>query len=70
MKKLKVGVIGATGYTGEELVRVLVRHSQVELTYDKVSGTLTGAMNLSPVEVKLVNLDLYDFLANFYLFLK
>ncbi len=36
MKKLKVGVIGATGYTGEELVRLLVRHPGVEITY--VSG--------------------------------
>ena len=35
-KKLKVGVVGATGYTGEELVRILVRHPHAELTY--VSG--------------------------------
>ena len=35
-KKLKVGVVGATGYTGEELLRILVRHPQVELAY--VSG--------------------------------
>lgn len=32
-KKLRVGVVGATGYTGEELVRLLCRHPQVELTY-------------------------------------
>ena len=36
MKKLKVGVVGATGYTGEELVRLLVRHPDAEVTY--VSG--------------------------------
>ncbi|MBI4432557.1 MAG: N-acetyl-gamma-glutamyl-phosphate reductase [Candidatus Omnitrophica bacterium] len=30
---MKVGVIGATGYTGEELVRILVRHPHIELTY-------------------------------------
>lgn len=35
-KQLRVGVAGATGYTGEELVRVLSRHPQVVLTY--VSG--------------------------------
>ncbi|MFH1593109.1 MAG: N-acetyl-gamma-glutamyl-phosphate reductase [Candidatus Omnitrophota bacterium] len=29
---LKVGVIGATGYTGEELVKILVRHKDVSLT--------------------------------------
>ena len=34
MKKntVKVGVIGASGYSGEELVRLLLRHPQVELT--------------------------------------
>jgi N-acetyl-gamma-glutamyl-phosphate reductase len=36
MKKIRVGVVGATGYTGEELVRILSRHPRVELTY--VSG--------------------------------
>lgn len=35
-KKLRVGVVGATGYTGEELVRILVRHPQAEICY--VSG--------------------------------
>lgn len=36
MKKLRVGVVGATGYTGEELVRILSRHPNAEVTY--VSG--------------------------------
>ena len=36
MSKTKVGVVGATGYTGEELVKILVGHPEVELTY--VSG--------------------------------
>lgn len=36
MKKIRVGVVGATGYSGEELVRILVGHPQVELSY--VSG--------------------------------
>ena len=36
MKKIKVGVVGATGYTGEELVRLLAWHPGVALTY--VSG--------------------------------
>ena len=29
---LKAGIVGASGYTGEELVRILSRHSGVELT--------------------------------------
>lgn len=36
MSTIRVGVIGATGYTGEELVRILSRHSGVRVTY--VSG--------------------------------
>jgi N-acetyl-gamma-glutamyl-phosphate reductase len=31
-KKIKIAIIGATGYTGAELVRMLVRHSYVEIT--------------------------------------
>lgn len=30
---MKVGIIGATGYTGQELVRLLHQHPEVELTY-------------------------------------
>lgn len=29
---IKVGIIGATGYTGAELLRILVNHAQVEIT--------------------------------------
>jgi N-acetyl-gamma-glutamyl-phosphate reductase len=30
---LKVGILGATGYTGAELARLLVRHSHIQITY-------------------------------------
>ncbi len=33
MKKIKVAVIGATGYTGEELVRLLANHRCVQVSY-------------------------------------
>ena len=36
MKKIRAGIVGATGYTGEEIVRILSRHPQVEVSY--VSG--------------------------------
>ena len=32
MAKIKVGIVGGTGYTGVELLRLLARHSQVTLT--------------------------------------
>lgn len=33
MKKIRVGVVGATGYTGEEIVKILSNHPKAELTY-------------------------------------
>jgi len=39
--KAKIGIIGATGYTGEELLRLLLRHPEVEvaaLTSQKYAG--------------------------------
>lgn len=32
MKKIKVGIVGGTGYTGVELLRLLARHPQAELS--------------------------------------
>src|SRR5208282_3017828 len=40
-KKVKIGVLGASGYTGAELVRLLLRHPRVEivlLTADRRAG--------------------------------
>ncbi len=46
-KKLRVGIVGATGYTGVELLRILSRHPQVEvhaITSRKDAGTAVTAM--------------------------
>ncbi len=41
MAKLNVGVVGATGYTGEELLKILSRHPKAEVTL-ATSETLSG----------------------------
>jgi len=33
MNKIRVGIIGGAGYTGGELLRILINHPQVEITY-------------------------------------
>ena len=33
MKKIKVGVVGGAGYTGGELLRILVNHPNAEITF-------------------------------------
>ena len=33
MKKIKAGIIGGAGYTGGELLRLLIRHPQVEIAF-------------------------------------
>ena len=33
MSKVKVGIIGVSGYAGEELLRILISHPSVEITY-------------------------------------
>jgi N-acetyl-gamma-glutamyl-phosphate reductase len=54
----RVGIVGATGYTGAELVRLLLAHPDIELTtltsrqyegmpFDHVYPAMTGMINLS-----------------------
>ncbi|EAH8939655.1 N-acetyl-gamma-glutamyl-phosphate reductase, partial [Campylobacter jejuni] len=31
--KIKVGILGASGYAGNELVRILLNHPKVEISY-------------------------------------
>lgn len=33
MKKIKAGIIGGAGYTGGELIRILINHPQVEISF-------------------------------------
>ena len=43
----KIGIVGATGYTGVELLRLLVKHPDVEISYvtsRSNAGTRVDAM--------------------------
>jgi N-acetyl-gamma-glutamyl-phosphate reductase len=42
---VRVGIVGATGYTGEELVDVLLRHPQVRITH--LSAKIDGARDIA-----------------------
>lgn len=68
---MKVSIIGATGYTGEELLRLLVNHPEVELAYiTSESSTGTPIESIYPhlnkfIEKKLVSMaDLDEIAAN------
>lgn len=53
MKKVKVAVVGATGYTGEELVRILASHPGVDVTY--ASGKEDRSIKLQDIFPYLKN---------------
>ena len=65
-KKVKIGVLGASGYTGAELVRLLLRHPRVEivlLTADRRAGQDMRAVfpQFSPFALpKLVAIESID----------
>src|SRR5580698_663854 len=65
-KPAKIGVLGASGYTGSECVRLLLRHPLVEialLTADRRAGQEMREVfpQFSPFELpKLVSLDSLD----------
>jgi N-acetyl-gamma-glutamyl-phosphate reductase len=64
--KKKIGILGASGYTGAELVRLLLRHPKVDLvllTADRRAGQAMGDVfpQFSPYELPtLVSIDSVD----------
>lgn len=58
MKKIKVSIIGGSGYTGSELIRLLVSHPNVEI--DQVSSRKDEGKKVSDVHSFLIDkLDIY-----------
>ncbi|MBA3063773.1 MAG: N-acetyl-gamma-glutamyl-phosphate reductase [Atribacteria sp.] len=64
MKKIKISVIGSTGYAGKELVKILMNHQKVELVH-LVSSTYAGKNIaeifpefLNKLDKKLINFNL------------
>ncbi|MCX5785710.1 MAG: hypothetical protein NTX59_08465 [Elusimicrobia bacterium] len=60
------------GIADETIVKLTgyANHAPVDLTFNKVNGHLGGAMDGSPMDITLVNCDLYDFLQYFFLFVQ
>ena len=52
MKTLKVGIVGAAGYTGAELIRIIVAHPRLELVW--LAGHSTAGQPLSSVLPSLI----------------
>ncbi|MCG2820281.1 MAG: N-acetyl-gamma-glutamyl-phosphate reductase [Candidatus Atribacteria bacterium] len=64
MKKIKISVIGSTGYIGKELVKILMNHQKVELVH-LVSSSYAGkniaeifSEFLNKLDKKLINFNL------------
>jgi N-acetyl-gamma-glutamyl-phosphate reductase len=52
MKKVNAAIIGASGYTGLELIKILINHPHFNLAY---VGTSEGGMNISDLHPSLLN---------------
>ena len=53
MQKLNIGIVGGAGYTGGELLRVLVRHAQVQINF--VHSTSSAGQLVSSVHTDLLD---------------
>lgn len=52
MKQIKAGIVGGAGYTGGEMIRLLINHAGVELSF--VHSTSNAGNAVSKVHADLV----------------
>ena len=64
MKKIRISIIGSTGYAGKELVKILINHRNVELVH-LISSSYAGKNIaeifpdfLNKLDKKLINFNL------------
>ncbi|MEP3266507.1 MAG: NAD-dependent epimerase/dehydratase family protein, partial [Hyphomicrobiales bacterium] len=57
-KKLRIGVLGASGYTGSDLVRLAARHPNIEIT--ALTANSHAGKKMSAVFPHFYMLDLPD----------
>ena len=62
MKKVRVAVFGASGYAGEELLRILLRHPDAEIT--AVTSRKNAGEPVSNVFPRYTGLDLCKYSLN------
>lgn len=60
--KVKVGIIGATGYAGKELIRILMRHEDVEIvSLSAKINTTTAISTIFPEFKNIMDLECINF---------
>jgi len=60
-KKIRVGILGASGYTGADLVRLLVKHPNVEIVL--MSAERKAGLSIGEVFPHLISYDLPNMIA-------
>jgi len=58
MKKINVAIIGASGYTGVELIRILVNHKNVEIS--ALIANSNAGQKISQLYPHLIHFNLPD----------
>ncbi len=58
MNKIRVGIAGGTGYTGGELIRLLLQHPEAELTW--IQSRSRGGQPVHSVHSDLLGSSLHE----------